>query len=207
MGGGLLLGNLSWASTMLAYNARPPDPLIVGERWREMWLRAARRQPALHPRLDGPSPARRLLAPRLGGRGLRAPSRRRSTPSAAGPTPTPIACCACWPSLKAPVKALIGPWAHAYPHNARPGPQIGFLQECLRWWDRWLKGIDNGIMEEPRLHAWIQDSRAAGLRLRRRGRAAGSPRPRWPPRVDAHRSPSSRRRPADRCAPRPRRRS
>src|SRR5262249_18916791 len=59
---------------------------------------------------------------------------------------------------KAPVKALIGPWAHAYPHNARPGPQIGFLQESLRWWERWLKGIDNGITEEPRLHAYIQDS-------------------------------------------------
>lgn len=28
---------LSWATTMLAFGARPPDPAIVGERWREMW--------------------------------------------------------------------------------------------------------------------------------------------------------------------------
>ena len=29
---------LSWASTMLAYNARPPDPAVVGDTWREVWL-------------------------------------------------------------------------------------------------------------------------------------------------------------------------
>ncbi len=29
---------LWWASIMLAYNARPPDPRFVGEHWREMWL-------------------------------------------------------------------------------------------------------------------------------------------------------------------------
>ena len=59
---------------------------------------------------------------------------------------------------------MIGPWAHAYPHDARPGPQIGFLQESLRWLDRWLKGIDNGITEEPGscLHPGFGP---AGLRL------------------------------------------
>ena len=39
-----------------------------------------------------------------------------------------------------------------------PGPQIGFLQECLRWWDHWLKGHDTGIMQEPLLRAWLQES-------------------------------------------------
>jgi hypothetical protein len=53
---------------------------------------------------------------------------------------------------------LIGPWSHDYPHLAKPGPQIGFLQECLRWWDHWLKGVDNGIMDEPAFRFWIQDS-------------------------------------------------
>jgi putative CocE/NonD family hydrolase len=37
MGGCLLTDNLSWASTMLAYNSCPPDPEVVGEAWREMW--------------------------------------------------------------------------------------------------------------------------------------------------------------------------
>ncbi len=57
-----------------------------------------------------------------------------------------------------PRKGLIGPWAHAYPHFAFPGPQIGFLQEILRWWDHWLKGIDTGVMDEPMLRAWMTDS-------------------------------------------------
>ncbi|MGE5146084.1 MAG: CocE/NonD family hydrolase, partial [Candidatus Eiseniibacteriota bacterium] len=53
---------------------------------------------------------------------------------------------------------LIGPWAHAFPHDAVPGPSIGFLQEALRWWDHWLKGADTGIMDEPLLRVWMQDS-------------------------------------------------
>ena len=39
---------LSWASTMLAYNSRPPDPEVVGERWRELWLERLRRDAAVH---------------------------------------------------------------------------------------------------------------------------------------------------------------
>ena len=63
-------------------------------------------------------------------------------------------------TLACPRKGLIGPWAHAYPHFAKPGPQIGFLQEMLRWWDHWLKGIDTGVMDEPMLRAWMTDSHA-----------------------------------------------
>ena len=37
MGGCLLNDNLWWGATMLAYQARPPDPRIAGERWRTMW--------------------------------------------------------------------------------------------------------------------------------------------------------------------------
>ena len=59
--------------------------------------------------------------------------------------------------LSAPKKALIGPWAHGWPHMAAPGPAIGFLQEALRWWDHWLKGRDNGIMDEPMLRVWMND--------------------------------------------------
>ena len=86
--------------------------------------------------------------------------------------------------LPGPKKGLIGPWAHAYPHAAQPGPQIGFLQEALRWWDHWLKGIDTGIMDEPVLRAWMQESvrpattyaRAPGPLDRRNHLAAAAPR-------------------------------
>ena len=60
--------------------------------------------------------------------------------------------------LECPRKGLIGPWAHLYPHDGVPGPAIGFLQEALRWWDHWLKGTDTGIMVEPMLRVWMQES-------------------------------------------------
>jgi hypothetical protein len=60
--------------------------------------------------------------------------------------------------LPGPRLGLIGPWSHKYPHQGVPGPAVGFLQECLRWWDQWLRGVETGIMEEPTLRAWLQDS-------------------------------------------------
>jgi predicted acyl esterase len=60
--------------------------------------------------------------------------------------------------LSVPRLGLIGPWAHGYPDEARPGPQIGFNQECLRWWDHWLKGLDTGIMDEPILRTFVLDA-------------------------------------------------
>ena len=38
MGGCLLSDNLSWAATMFAYNSCPPDPMVVGDRWKKMWI-------------------------------------------------------------------------------------------------------------------------------------------------------------------------
>ena len=35
-----------------------------------------------------------------------------------------------------PKKAMIGQWGHRFPHQATPGPAVGFLQEAVRWWDQ-----------------------------------------------------------------------
>ena len=42
MGGCLITENMSWASTMFGFNSRPPDPAVVGGRWREMWMERLR---------------------------------------------------------------------------------------------------------------------------------------------------------------------
>ena len=60
--------------------------------------------------------------------------------------------------LKAPRLGLVGPWGHTWPEVGFPGPAVGGLTEALRWWDYWLKGIDTGIMREPMLRAYVQDS-------------------------------------------------
>jgi putative CocE/NonD family hydrolase len=53
--------------------------------------------------------------------------------------------------VKAPRRALIGNWVHALPDDAYPGPNVDWLHELVRFFDYWLKGIDNGVMDEPEL--------------------------------------------------------
>jgi putative CocE/NonD family hydrolase len=59
-------------------------------------------------------------------------------------------------NLKAPVKAMIGPWSHAWPHEPYPKPGVEWRHEAVRWFDHWLKGIDTGIMAEPRFAVYVR---------------------------------------------------
>ncbi|MDI5889974.1 CocE/NonD family hydrolase [Halomonas rhizosphaerae] len=157
MGGCLLTDNLSWASVMLSYNACPPDPIIVGERWRELWQRRLE-----HSGL--------WLKTWLDHQRRDAYWRHASVCEDFAAIRCPVFAVSGWADgycntvfrlihhLKVPRKGLVGPWNHKYPHLGGPGPSINFLDECLRWWDRWLKDCDNGVDGEPLLRAWMQDS-------------------------------------------------
>ena len=160
MGGCLLAENPMWAFTMFGSNARPPDPALVGERWREMWQqRLTHNRPWLtdwliHQRRDDywkhgsiceDYNAIQIPVYAIGGW---ADAYTNVVPQLLD-------------NLSVPCKGLVGPWGHQYPHQAFPGPAIGFLQEALRWWDHWLKDTDNGIMDEPRYRVWLQTSASA----------------------------------------------
>jgi putative CocE/NonD family hydrolase len=157
MGGCLLVDKLAWGSTMFAINATPPDPALVGDRWRDIWFQ----------RLEG------------SGFWLEEWHRRQrrdefykhgSVCEDFSAIECPVYLVGGWADaysnaifrmlagLKVPRKGLVGPWAHKYPHFALPAPQIGFLQESLRWWDKWLKGIETGVMDGPMLRVFIQDT-------------------------------------------------
>lgn len=156
MGGALLLDKVGWGSTMFSLNAAPPDPAVVGDTWREMW--AARLEESGFWLGDWMAHQRRGDFYKHG-----------SVCETWDAIECPVYAVGGWAdgytnavgrllaNLKGPRKGLIGPWAHKYPHFAKPGPQIGFLQECLRWWDHWLKGSNTGIMDEPMLRAWIEE--------------------------------------------------
>jgi putative CocE/NonD family hydrolase len=168
MGGALLNDNLWWGAIMLAYQARPPDPAIVGDAWRSMWrqrLDAMPFWPALwmkHPRRD-------------------AYWRHGSVCEDFSAIQCPVFAIGGWADaytnavprllegLRTPRLGLIGPWAHLYPQDGKPGPAIGFLQEALRWWDHWLKGAESGVMNAPMLRAFVED----GARRENRETAAG----------------------------------
>jgi putative CocE/NonD family hydrolase len=157
MGGALLLDNLRWASTMFGYQTRPPDPAIVGERWREMWVARMQAEPL-------------LLRTWLSHQTRDAYWRHGSVCENPGAITAACYLIGGWADsysnavprmlerLTCPRKGLVGPWAHKYPHFAVPGPAIGFLQEALRWWDHWLKGRDTGVMDEPMYRVWVEES-------------------------------------------------
>jgi len=156
MGGCLIEGNTSWGGTLLSGSARPPDPAVVGERWRAQWLERLQQStlPVVtwlrHQRRDDywkPGSVcedyRRIQIPVYAISGWQDSYARNVLPLLE--------------HLSVPKKALVGPWSHNWPHVGSPGPAIGFLQEALRWWDHWLKDIDTGIMDEPMLRVWMQD--------------------------------------------------
>ena len=59
--------------------------------------------------------------------------------------------------LKAPVKAIVGAWNHTFPNDPYPKPGFEFRHEAVRWFDRWLKERDTGIMQEPRLSVYVRN--------------------------------------------------
>ena len=156
MGGALLTDKLAWGATAFAIANTPPDPEIVGDRWREMWVERLRNNGLWF--LDWMRHQRRDDFYRHGSicedyAAVRVPV--YAVGGYADGYTNPIF--RMMQNLGCPRKALVGPWAHKYPHFAMPGPRIGFLQECLRWWDQHLKGIETGIMDEPMIRAWMQE--------------------------------------------------
>jgi uncharacterized protein len=157
MGGCLLGDTLSWASVMFSYNSLPPDPALVGEEWRSMWLE----------RLEGSG---LWLEKWLEHQRRDEYWKHGSICEDYDAIKCPVLAVSGWAdgysnavfrllaNLNVPRKGLVGPWSHRYPHFGEPGPAIGFLQELLRWWDHWLKDIDTGIMNEPMLRVWMQES-------------------------------------------------
>ena len=60
-------------------------------------------------------------------------------------------------NLRAPVKAIIGPWIHTWPNDPYPKPGIEWRHEAVRWLDYWLKGRDTGILDEPRFAVFVRE--------------------------------------------------
>ncbi|MFF5370604.1 CocE/NonD family hydrolase [Streptomyces sp. NPDC013187] len=178
MGGALLSDNLAEAGTMFAYGTCPPDPAVVGERWREMW----------HERLENTEP---WVLEWLRHQRRDDYWRHASVCEDYTSVQCPVLASSGWAdgysnavtrllgNLDVPRKGLIGPWSHKFPHLGEPGPAIGYLQELVRWWDHWLKGADNGVMDGPMLQAWMQDSVPPSTSYEERpGRWVGEPD--WP---------------------------
>ncbi|MBT1636301.1 CocE/NonD family hydrolase [Clavibacter michiganensis] len=181
MGGAVLgIDMAAWGATMFAFNSRPPRPEVVGEGWVERWRE----------RLD---PGRPMTPTWLAHQERDAYWRHGSVCEDYAAITAPVLAVGGWAdpyrdavlrlveNVSAPVKGIIGPWSHQYPDRGlTPGPSIGFLQETLRWWDRWLKGVDTGVEADPALRAFLSDSEPPATRYpERTGRWVAAPS--WPP--------------------------
>lgn len=157
-GGCLLNDNMDWAAFLWAYaQARSPDPKLVGDNWKSIWLDRLANMPFL---------ASTWLAQQTRSDYWKHGSVCQNYQD----IKIPVYAIGGWAdgyrntvfsllqNLSGPKKGLVGPWAHKYPNIAFPDPKMDYVAESVRWWDKWLKGIDNGIDTEPTLHYYLQNS-------------------------------------------------
>ncbi len=177
---------LGWGTQMHEVATLPPDPTSVGDAWKQMWVE---RLEAFHPQ----------IATWLGHQRRDSYWKHGSVCEDFSAITCPVYAVAGWndgyvnsvlrlmEGLPGPKKALIGPWSHQYAMEPfEPGPHIGFLQECIRFFDECLKGEATGIMDEPPVRIWIQEAvRPATHHPTRPGRWVAEPS--WPsPNVTTH---------------------
>jgi predicted acyl esterase len=64
--------------------------------------------------------------------------------------------------VPAPVYAWLGPWNHDEPNTSMYGPRVEWRDRAVRWFDHWLKDVDNGVENDPRLIVYQQHSHPPG---------------------------------------------
>lgn len=147
----------NYAPLMNALNFAPPDPALVGDRIAAIWAERLENSAPwslgyIRNTLHGPYWRNQSLAPGYdrvqcavllieGWADWYATAELRA-----------------FQRLNVPRKVLIGPWGHYYPEEkeAFPGPRIDSRREYLKWFDHWLKGIDNGVMQEPPVTVFVR---------------------------------------------------
>jgi len=155
---GCLVGQtLGWAAIMFGYNTRPPDPELVGENWRDLWLERLEQTPHYLERWFEHQHNDEYWQ-----------NNSADTDYAAIKIPVYVISghADCWPNtvprllqnLQVPTRGLQGAWCHRYPHLGIPGPTVNFLADAIRWYDQWLKDDETGIMEEAQYQVFLQDS-------------------------------------------------
>ena len=158
MGGSLLGFYMNWwGSIMHEFNLRPADPAVVGDAWRPMQMDRMNLNPYLTSVWLAHQPRDAYWKPgsvcedyaniecavlAVGG-------------WADGYTDAIVRLVDNCPGV---CKGLIGPWGHTWPERGIPGPAIGFLQECVRWWRRWLAGEENGAEDDPAVRYYLMDA-------------------------------------------------
>lgn len=163
LGGAMMMDNVGWASSMFGWLPAPPDPAIVGERWKEMWRK----------RIQG----MRFWFEQWGSHQTRDSYwSATSVRDHYGDVKVPVFIMSGWQDgyknpvdhvvrglgeLGLPVVGMLGPYGHRYPFDGYPGPRVDWLRYVTsHWWDRWLKGTKpDPAAQLPQLTVWMGESR------------------------------------------------
>jgi predicted acyl esterase len=173
----------NYAPLMAAYNLAPPDPELVGPEWEAIWgQRLEGSRPwglaYLENLRDGPFWESRLL------RGHEEQVRAATFLIGGWCDWYPDDMLRVYGRLQCPKRVLIGPWTHNYPENGWPLPRINDRFECLRWFDKHLKGIDTDperpLEAELPVSLFVREHAAPDL-LRREDPGYFRHEAQWPP--------------------------
>src|SRR5262245_1474595 len=146
---------VDYPTVMAAANVLPPVPRVFGQGWREAWDR----------RLETYSP---WLLDWLEHQTYDAFWKHGSLREDYGSIEAPTMLVTGWADgytnialrgmreLRCPRRLIAGPWAHTDVETSTPGPTIDLASEMARWWDRWLKGKDNGVEREPPIVVFVR---------------------------------------------------
>jgi uncharacterized protein len=159
VGGALTFDDLEWGAEFKLVLVAPPDPEIVGERWKEMWIARLKATPPIvtewlsHQRYDAfwqhgsiATNYTNIKCPVYAVDG-QIDSYRDFLPRVLT-------------HLRVPRKGVFGPWGHRYPQRADPGPGLDWVREEVRWWTQWLKGTATGVMDDPMLWSYMESKTA-----------------------------------------------
>ena len=157
--GGALRGLdlLDYVQYMAALVVLPPVPSVVGEGWRDAWLR----------RIEASEPwLLRWLEEQLDGPYWRHGSLRPGYERIACPTMLVGGWAdgyrnntfRTFEALDCPKRLLVGPWSHMSTATSLPGPHIDLVPELIRWFRRWLCDEPNGIEDEPPIQVFVRRS-------------------------------------------------
>ncbi|WP_246663502.1 CocE/NonD family hydrolase [Phyllobacterium endophyticum] len=150
----LAIGNASWFAMMLTLDLAPPTFQDHEGRWMRVWRERLRSLEN-----DG---IRNLSAFYAADDG-----RPKGIATERIEVPTyiiggwrdfyPQAMLDAYARIAGPKKLLMGPWLHRFPDLATRAP-VDFLHELRRFFDCWVKGEDNGVLQEPNVTLYVEGS-------------------------------------------------
>jgi predicted acyl esterase len=156
-GGGAMRGLdlIDYPTYMLDLLALPPVPSVYGEGWREAWAeRLEKAEPWIITWLEHQNEDDYWLAGSV------------KTDYAAIDCPVWVIAGAAdgyhnmafrtLENVTPFCKIWFGPWSHMAMESSIPGPHLDSVPEMLKWWDRWLKGADNGVDREPPIQVFMR---------------------------------------------------